>query len=165
MNAAAVYLQDVRVQFEKIETMVESALTQAREEDLTVSLDPESNSLAVIVKHMAGNLRSRFTEFLTTDGEKPDRDRDSEFEAGDLSRAALMDRWEEGWRCLFAALGALTPDDLLREVTIRNERMPVIQALNRALSHQAQHAGQVVFLVKHLRSAEWRTLSIPKRRA
>ena len=158
------YLADIRVQFEKVKTLAERALAQVSDAELLATLDPESNSLATIVKHMAGNLRSRFTEFLTTDGEKRDRNRDGEFESPDASRAALVQRWEAGWEILFATLCTLTADDLLREVTIRGERMPVIQALNRALSHQAQHAGQIVFLAKHLRSSDWTTLSIPRRR-
>lgn len=158
------YLRDLHTQFEKVKQLAEAALAQVSDDQLLATLDPESNSLATIVKHMAGNLRSRFTEFLTTDGEKPDRDRDTEFDTPDATRAALMQRWESGWSRLFATLDSLTPDDLLREVSIRGERMPAVQALNRALSHQAQHAGQIVFLAKHLRSAQWKTLSIPRRR-
>lgn len=165
MDAGAAHLQDLRVQFAKVKKLSEDALAQATDGDLFVTLDPESNSLAVIVRHMAGNLRSRFTEFLTSDGEKPDRNRDAEFEIeGRPSRQAIMEHWENGWRCLFSTLDSLAPDDLLTQVAIRGEAMPALQALNRALSHQAYHAGQVVFLVKHLRSAEWKTLSLPRRR-
>src|SRR4051812_35109151 len=117
------WLTDVRVQFEKAKQLAEAALAQATDDQLNVALDPESNSLAVIVKHMAGNLRSRFTDFLTTDGEKPDRDRDGEFEIdGPVTRQAMMEAWERGWRVLFSALNALTPADLDRIVTIRGER-------------------------------------------
>ncbi len=165
MTSGNAYLKDLRVQFAKLKKLSEDALAQVPDEQLSVTLDAESNSLAVIVKHMAGNLRSRFTDFLTTDGEKPDRNRDGEFEIdGTPSRQSLMQLWESGWRTLFATLDSLTPDDLLRDVAIRNETMPAVTALNRALSHQASHAGQIVFLAKHLRSAEWRTLSLPRRR-
>lgn len=165
MDIGAAYLKDIRVQFEKLKKLAEDALAQVTDDQLFVALDPESNSLAVIVRHMAGNLRSRFTDFLTTDGEKPDRNRDAEFDfVGTPSRQAVMDHWESGWRILFATLDSLTPDDLLRDVVIRGETMPALTALNRALSHQAQHAGQIVFLAKHLRSADWRTLSLPRRR-
>lgn len=159
------YLTDLRDQFAKVKKLSEDALSQVPDEDLQATLDPESNSLAVIVQHMAGNLRSRFTDFLTSDGEKPDRNRDAEFEMGDrVDRAALMGHWERGWSVLFAALDALTPADLLKDVHIRGHRHSAIQALQRALGHQSQHAGQIVFLAKHLRSGEWKTLSMPRRR-
>ncbi len=159
------YLADLRDQFAKVKKLSEDALAQASDDDLLVTLDPESNSLAIIVQHMAGNLRSRFTDFLTTDGEKPDRNRDGEFGIGNgVDRAALMAHWERGWSVLFAALGALTPGDLLKDVYIRGQRHSVIQALHRAFGHQSQHAGQIVFLAKHLRSGEWKTLSMPRRR-
>jgi hypothetical protein len=159
------WLEDVRVQFEKIKKLAEGALEQARDQDLAVQLDGESNSLAVIVKHMAGNLRSRFTDFLTTDGEKPDRNRDGEFEIdAPVTRESLMADWERGWQVLFAALSALGPDDLSRTVTVRGEPHSIVQAMNRQLTHHAYHAGQIVFLAKHLRSSEWKTLSLPRRR-
>jgi hypothetical protein len=159
------WLADVRVQFEKMKRLAEGGLAQAGDDELDVALDAESNSLALIVKHMAGNLRSRFTDFLTTDGEKPDRDRDSEFEsAGPVARQAMMENWERGWQILFDALDALTPADLEREVMIRGERHTVLQALNRQLTHHSYHVGQIVFLAKHLRSSEWKTLSMPRRR-
>ncbi len=159
------YLADLRDQFAKVKKLSEGALAQVSNEELLVTLDPESNSLAIIVQHMAGNLRSRFADFLTTDGEKPDRNRDAEFEIGSrLDRAALMAHWERGWSVLFAALDALTPADLLKDVYIRGQRHSVVQALQRALGHQSQHAGQIVFLAKHLRSAEWKTLSMPRRK-
>jgi len=165
MDAADEYLSDIRDQFAKVKQLAEGALTQVPDEDLLVTLDPESNSLAILVQHMAGNLRSRFTDFLTTDGEKPDRNRDGEFDIGvRADRAALMAQWDRGWSVLFATLDALTPADLLRDVYIRGHRHSVIQALQRALGHQSQHAGQIVFLAKHLRSADWKTLSMPRRR-
>ena len=159
------WLRDVRVQFEKMKRLAEGGLAQATDDQLNVALDPESNSLAVIVKHMAGNLRSRFTDFLTTDGEKPNRDRDGEFEiAGPVARQAMLEDWEQSWRVLFDALEKLTPADLDREVTIRGERHTIIQALNRQLTHHAYHVGQIVFLAKHLQSDAWKTLSMPRRR-
>lgn len=162
---AAAYLADLRIQFEKLKVQAEKALAQVTDDQLGVTLDAESNSLAILVRHMAGNLRSRFTDFLTTDGEKPDRNRDGEFESGRrLTRAGLMADWEAAWAALFATLDGLTPDDLLRDVSIRGERMSALQALNRALVHHASHVGQIVFLAKHLAGAGWTTLSIPRRR-
>jgi uncharacterized protein DUF1572 len=159
------WLVDVRVQFEKMKRLAEGALAQAGDDQLNVALDAESNSLAVIAKHMAGNLRSRFTDFLTTDGEKPDRNRDGEFEiAGPVARQMVMEDWERGWQVLFGALDGLTPADLRREVVIRGERHTVVQALNRQLTHHSYHVGQIVFLAKHLRSDRWKTLSLPRRR-
>src|SRR4051794_31650407 len=159
------WLTDVRRQFEKMKQLTESALAQVTDDQLNVALDPESNSLAVIVKHMAGNLRSRFTDFLTTDGEKPDRDRDGEFEIdGPVARPAMLEGWERSWQVLFDSLDALTPADLDREVTIRGERHTIIQALHRQMTHHAYHAGQIVFLAKHLQSESWKTLSMPRRR-
>ena len=165
MSAAAAYLEDVRVQFGKMKKLAEEALSQVSDEELVRSIDEESNSLAIITKHMAGNLRSRFTDFLTSDGEKPNRNRDGEFEIdGSPSRAAVMADWESGWSCLFAALESLTEDDVLLEVTIRGEAHTVIQALDRQMTHHAYHVGQIVFLCKHLRSNAWRNLSMPRRR-
>ena len=160
------YLDDLRSQFHKVKQHAEDAIAQISDDELFATLDTESNSLAVLMKHMAGNLRSRFTGFLTTNGEKPDRNRDGEFEIQQRpSRQAILEHWETGWRCLFNTLDTLSPADLSREVEIRSERLSVIQALNRALVHQAEHAGQIVFLAKHQRSSEWKTLSIPRRRA
>jgi len=165
MTAADAYLTDVKDQFEKMKKLAEGALAQVTDDQLLATLDPESNSLAIIMRHMAGNLRSRFRDFLTTDGEKPDRNRDGEFEVdGPLTREQVMRDWENGWHVLFATLGTLTPDDLLRDVYIRGERHSVIQALDRQMTHHAYHVGQIVFLAKHLRSTEWRTLSLPRRR-
>ena len=159
------YLTDVRVQFEKMKKLAEDAIAQLDDHELGATLDGESNSVAVIMKHMAGNLRSRFRDFLTTDGEKPDRNRDGEFETDEPpTRAAALADWQRGWTTLFETLSALTPPDLLKDVFIRGERHSVLQALNRQLTHHSYHVGQIVFLAKHFRSAEWRTLSIPRRR-
>jgi hypothetical protein len=165
MSIEAAYIADVRAQFAKLKELAEKALTQVRDDELDARLDAESNSIAVIMKHMAGNLRSRFTDFLTTDGEKPDRNRDGEFEIPDEpDREAVTAHWEQGWSTLFAALDGLAPGDLLRDVYIRGERHSVLQALNRQITHHAYHVGQIVFLAKHLRSEDWKTLSIPRRR-
>ena len=130
------------------------ALRQLKDEELFVTLDPESNSVAIIVKHLAGNMRSRFTDFLTSDGEKPDRHRDQEFElSSETTRAEVMGWWESGWSCVFSAIEALRPEDVQRTVTIRGEPHTVLQAINRQLAHYAYHIGQIVFLAKHFRSA------------
>ena len=165
MSAAAAYLEDVRVQFRKMKKLAEDALAQVSDDELVRTIDEESNSLAIITKHMAGNLRSRFTDFLTSDGEKPNRNRDGEFQvAGAPSRAAIMADWESGWTCLVAALDGRTEDDVLLEVTIRGEPHTVIEALDRQMTHHSYHVGQIVFLCKHLRSTGWKNLSMPRRR-
>src|SRR5271168_4382103 len=150
-------------QFRGHKRMGEAALAQLEEKDFFMALDPESNSIATLVRHVAGNARSRFTDFLTSDGEKPDRFRDREFEvSASTTRAEVFEWWEQGWVHVFSALDTLTPEDMQRTVTIRQEPHTVMQALNRALAHYAQHIGQIVFLAKHLRSAQWQTLSIPR---
>jgi hypothetical protein len=165
MAVPTAYLADVRLQFEKMKKLAEDALAQVKDEELTRSLDPESNSLAIIMKHIAGNLRSRFTDFLTTDGEKPHRNRDGEFIVSDsLARADVLADWESGWSRLFATLDTLTPNDLERDIYVRGERASVIQALDRQMTHHAYHVGQIVFLAKHFRSETWKTLSIPRKR-
>ena len=159
------YLPIAIAEFRRLKKLSEDAIAQVRDEELTVLLDAESNSIATVMKHMAGNLRSRFTDFLTTDGEKPDRNRDAEFEMdGAIDRSAVLAHWERGWQTLFDSLEALEPSDLLRDVYIRGERHSVLQALNRALTHQAYHVGQIVFLAKHFRSEQWKTLSLPRAR-
>jgi hypothetical protein len=159
MSFEAHYLADIRDQFAKVKEHAESALAQVSDEDLPRTLGPESNSLVILVQHMAGNLQSRFTDFLTTDGEKPGRNRDGEFEmTGRVDRAGLMAHWERGWSALFAAIDNLTPADLTKDVYIRGQKHTVVQALHRAFGHQSQHAGQIVFLAKHLKSTDWRTL-------
>jgi hypothetical protein len=162
-EVGAAYLDEVRRQFRGYKRMGEGAIAQVKDDELFVALDPESNSIAVIVKHLAGNMRSRFTDFLTTDGEKPDRHRDQEFEMNSgTTRADVMRWWEEGWGRVFSAIEALKPDDLLRTVTIRDEPHTVMQAVGRQLAHYAYHIGQIVFLAKHFRSQEWKSLSIPR---
>jgi len=163
IDIASHYLEEARRQFRGHKRMAESAMTQLRDEDFFVTLDPEANSVAILVKHLAGNMHSRFTDFLTSDGEKPDRFRDREFELNPAtSRADVMKWWEEGWSCVFAAIEALRPEDVMRTVTVRGEPHTVMQAVNRQIAHYAQHTGQIVFLSKHLRSGDWKTLSIPR---
>lgn len=157
------YLEEARRQLRGHKRMGEGAMTQLREQDFFVKLDPESNSVAILVRHLAGNMRSRFTDFLTSDGEKPDRFRDREFELTPATtRDEVMKWWEDGWACVFAAIDALGPEDVLRTVSIRGEPHTVLQAINRQIAHYAQHIGQIVFVAKHLRSTEWKTLSIPR---
>lgn len=157
------YLEEVQRQFRGHKRMGEAAMAQLRDEDFFVTLDPESNSVAILVKHLAGNMRSRFTDFLTSDGEKPDRFRDREFElTPSTTRADVMKWWEDGWSVVFAAIDPLKPEDIMRTVTIRGEPHTVLQAINRQIAHYAQHTGQIVFLAKHLRSSDWKTLSIPR---
>jgi len=159
------YLSDSLGVFRMFKAMGERAMVQVTDEQLQLALDPESNSIAVIVKHMAGNMRSRWTDFLITDGEKPDRNRDTEFEAPPSTRAEVMEMWETGWRCLFAALEPLTDADLERTVFIRTEPHSVMQAINRQVAHYACHVGQIVFLAKHLSSEHWTSLTIPRRKS
>src|ERR1700677_4302651 len=162
-DLASHYLEEMKRQFRGHKRMGESAMAQLEDKDFCVTLDPESNSVAALVKHIAGNARSRFTDFLTSDGEKPDRFRDQEFEVQPKTTPAeVLSWWEQAGLRVFWVLDSLQPGDVLRRVTIRNEPHTVMQALNRALAHYAQHTGQIVFLAKHLRSSQWRTLSIPR---
>jgi len=162
-DATSHYLEEARRQLRGHKRMGEGAMAQLQDEQFFVTLDPESNSVAILVKHLAGNMRSRFTDFLTTDGEKPDRFRDREFElTAATTRADVVRWWDEGWACVFAAIEPLKPADVMRTVTIRGEPHTVLQAINRQIAHYAQHIGQIVFLAKHLRSSEWKTLSIAR---
>jgi len=157
------YLDDALVQLRKLKTMADKALAQVTEAQLFATLDPESNSLALIMKHVAGNMRSRWTDFLTTDGEKPSRRRDSEFIIEDVDTAAhVFALWEAGWTLVLDAVGALAPSDLQKTVRVRGESHTVLEAINRQLSHYAQHVGQIVLLAKHLAGPNWKTLSIPR---
>jgi Protein of unknown function (DUF1572) len=160
---AAHYLDEARRQFRGYKRLGEGALSQLNDEHFFFVPDPESNSIAVIVKHLAGNMRSRFTDFLTTDGEKPDRHRDQEFELSpQITRADVIRWWEEGWACVFSAIDSLAPDDVSKTVYIRGEAHSVVQAMNRQIAHYAYHVGQIVFLAKHLRSSEFKSLSVPR---
>jgi hypothetical protein len=157
------YLDEAKRQFRGHKRLAEGAMAQLKDEEFFIAIDSESNSIAILVKHLAGNMRSRFTDFLTSDGEKPDRNRDQEFEiTSATTRAEVMRWWEEGWGRVFAAIEALTPDDVMRTVTIRGEPHSVLQAINRQIAHYAQHTGQIVFLAKHFRSSAWKTLSVPR---
>ena len=156
------YMDDVRPLFAMYRRLGEGAIAQVADAELTETLDPEMNSIAQIVKHMTGNMRSRWTGFPQADGEKPDRNRDSEFAAPPATRAELMALWEQGWACLFTALDALTDADLAGETRIRNERHSVMQAINRQIAHYSYHVGQIVFLAKHFQSEKWRSLSVPR---
>jgi hypothetical protein len=160
------YLKDAIAVFRKYKQLAEDAMGQVTGvqffEVPGEGPDAQSNSLAVIVKHVAGNLRSRWTDFLTTDGEKPWRDRDGEFAGAPQSREELMAEWQSGWDCLFSALAPLTGADLARTVTIRGEAHSVMQAINRQMAHYSYHVGQIVWLSKHFQSGGWKPLTIPK---
>jgi hypothetical protein len=160
------YLEVIAQELNRMKVRAEKAIAQLREDrHLHVKLDDESNSLAVIVMHLSGNMLSRWTDFLTTDGEKPSRNRDAEFESpGAMTRAELMAAWEDGWACLFGALDALTPADLLATVRIRGEEFSAMEAIIRQFDHYASHIGQMVFLAKHLEWERWQSLSMPRRR-
>ena len=159
------YVTDSLDLFRYYKNLAERAMAQVSDEQLVTILDAEANSIAVIVKHMAGNMRSRWTDFLASDGEKPDRNRDTEFDEPPATREGLLALWEEGWECLFSALGPLSEPDLHRTVTIRGEAHSVMQAINRQVAHCAYHCGQIVFLAKHLQHTEWKSLSIPRRQS
>src|SRR5437588_12776118 len=163
-SLATRYLEEARRQFRGHKRLGEGAIAQLKDEELFVILDPEANSVAIIIKHLAGNLRSRFTDFLTTDGEKPDRNRDGEFEMPErASRDEMLRWWESAWTTAMASIEGLAPADLERTVRIRGEAMLVGEALNRSVTHAAYHVGQIVLLAKHFAGANWRSLSIPKR--
>lgn len=155
------YLEDSLSLFRYYRGLVERALDQLTDEQLFAVLDEEMNSIAIIVKHMTGNMRSRWTGFPEADGEKPGRDRDAEFIHPAKTREELMSAWEEGWGCVFAALEPLSDADMNRITTIRGERHSVMQCINRQIAHYAYHCGQIVFLARHLRSNDWKSLTIP----
>lgn len=159
------YVQDSLAIFRQYKKMADGPIAQVTDEQLYATLDPEMNSIAIIMKHMAGNMRSRWTDFLTTDGEKPDRNRDSEFEQAPDTRAALMAKWDDGWQRLLGTLESLSDEDLAQTVTIRGEKHSVMQAMNRQVAHYSYHCGQIVFLAKHLQSANWKGLSVPRRKS
>lgn len=162
-DLAVHYLDEAHRQMRGQKRLAEGAMAQLKDHELFFTPDPESNSIAVIVKHMTGNMRSRFTAFLTTDGEKPDRFRDQEFELHSaIGRADLSAWWDEGWARVFAAIDALKPEDVMRTVTVRGESQTVLQAINRQIAHYAYHTGQIVFLAKHIRGGKWKSLSIPR---
>lgn len=159
------YHADAIKSFRNYKKLAERAIEQVSDEQFSALIDAEANSIAVVVKHIAGNLHSRWRDFLTSDGEKEDRDRDTEFELIDDSREKLMEFWETGWETLFANVEPLTVEDFSQMVTIRGEPHSVVEAINRQLTHYSYHVGQVVLLAKHFRSAEWKTLSVPKNKS
>ena len=157
------YLDDTVLQLNKLKGQAEKAAAQIDDEQFFATLDPESNSIAIIMKHMAGNMRSRWTDFLTSDGEKPDRNRDDEFVLKDSeSRSHVMALWNDGWTRVIAAVSSLQPDDLGRKVKIRGEEHTVVEAINRQVTHYAAHVGQIVLLAKNHAGARWQTLSLPR---
>lgn len=162
-DIATIHLADIVRTFRNYRTLGERAMAQIPDEDLHRLLDADSNSIALIAKHVGGNLRSRFRDFLTSDGEKADRHRDTEFEVDRVpTRADVMQWWDAGWSIAMETLESLRPEDLERTVTIRNEPFVVVEALNRAAAHVAYHVGQIVFLAKHFAGPQWTSLSIPK---
>ena len=156
------YVEDVVSLFRMYQRLSEKAMAQTTDEQLLIQIDPEANSIALIVKHIAGNLRSRWTDFLTSDGEKPNRDRDGEFLDPPATREELMKMWNEGWACVYSACQNLTDADLTRTVTIRGEAHAVVQALNRSVTHCAYHCGQIVMLAKHFQGEQWKSISVPR---
>jgi hypothetical protein len=164
-QASTSYLQDSIGLFRYYKKLGDRAMAQCPDEALFITLDAESNSIAIIVKHMSGNMRSRWRDFLTSDGEKPDRNRDTEFETAPDTRVQLLEMWERGWKYVFDALEPLTEADLTRTVTIRSEPHSVMQAINRQIAHYAHHVGQILFLAKHLtftKTGQWESLSVPR---
>ncbi|HET8549448.1 MAG TPA: DUF1572 domain-containing protein [Bryobacteraceae bacterium] len=159
------YLEDALELLRYYKRLAERAMEQLTDEQLFIALDDESNSIAIIVKHMAGNMRSRWTDFLTTDGEKPGRNRDTEFVDPPATREALLRLWEDGWTIVFRALEPLSDADLNRTVTIRGEAHSVMQAISRQVAHYAHHVGQIVLLAKHFAHDHWKSLSIPRNRS
>ncbi len=161
--AGASYLVDIVRTYRHFKALGDGALSQMSDAHLHALIDPDANSVAIIVKHLAGNLRSRFTDFLTSDGEKPDRDRDAEFESPEpVSRGDMLRGWESAWAIALGSIESLTAADLEKTVTIRGEPFLVVEALNRLAAHAAYHVGQMVLLAKHFAGPSWKSLSIPK---
>jgi len=156
------YIQDSLTIFRYYKKLAERAMAQVTDDQLFATLDAESNSIAIMVKHMAGNMRSRWTDFLASDGEKPSRDRDAEFSDPPTTRATLLELWEDGWGRVLGTLEALSDADLARAITIRGEAHSVMQAINRQVAHYSYHCGQIVFLAKHFCAERWQVLSIPR---
>jgi len=165
LNFTTSWLEDSLSLFRYYKNLAERAMAQITADQLLAVLDSEGNSIAIIVKHMTGNMQSRWPDFLTSDGEKPGRDRDAEFEEPPRTREALLAAWEAGWQCLFTALEPLSEVDLQRTVTIRGEPHSVMQTINRQLAHYAYHCGQIVFLAKHFQNSQWKSLTIPRRKS
>jgi Protein of unknown function (DUF1572) len=160
------FLEDSLKSFRDYKKLAEGAIEQVGDADLFRTIDEESNSIAVNMKHMAGNMFSRWTDFMTTDGEKPNRERDMEFVMlPETTRADMLAYWERGWQCVFAAIEPLTADDLMRILKIRGQDHTVVQAINRQIAHYAYHVGQIVYLAKHFKASNWQTLSVPKNKS
>ena len=160
------YLEDALNTFHDYKKLGERAFAQLNDEDFFRTIDAESNSIAVIMKHLAGNMLSRWTDFLTSDGEKPERNRDMEFVMlPETTKDEMIAYWEKGWKCTFDAIEPLTADDLLRTVRIRGQDHTVIQAITRQVAHYANHVGQIVYLSKHLKAGDWQSLSVPKNKS
>ncbi len=165
-SVAEQYLTDALQTFRDYKKLAERAFAQLSDEDFFKTIDPESNSIAVNMKHLAGNMLSRWTDFLTTDGEKPERNRDLEFVMlPKTTKDDMIAYWEQGWKSVFDAIEPLQPEDLMRTITIRGQDHTVIQAINRQLAHYAYHVGQIVYLAKHFKSSEWQSLSVPRNRS
>lgn len=159
------YVQDSLAVFHAYKSQAEKSMAQISDDEFFRQIDPESNSVAIIVKHMAGNMKSRWTDFLNSDGEKATRDRDGEFIEAGVSRADYMKQWDEGWQFVFHALEPLSNADLATKVEIRGEPHSVMQAINRQIAHYAYHVGQIVFLAKHFKASEWKSLTVPKNKS
>jgi len=160
------YLDDALRRFRDYKKLAERAFAQISDEEFFRTLDEESNSIAINMKHIAGNMISRWTDFLATDGEKPERNRDLEFVMlPETSKNDMLAYWERGWQCVFEAVEPLKPEDLMRTIRVRGQDHTVVQAINRQLAHYAYHVGQIVFLAKHFKSGEWQSLSVPKNRS
>lgn len=155
------YLGSAKRQFTMYKSLGEKAMAQMDDATLAWQANENSNSVTAIIKHLWGNMRSRWTDFLTTDGEKPWRERDTEFEQENMGREALLKKWEEGWQCLFDALNSITDNDLDKIIFIRNEPHTLLEAINRQIAHYAYHVGQVVYIAKLNIKADWKSLSIP----
>jgi uncharacterized damage-inducible protein DinB len=162
---STLYVEDSLSLFHYYKKLAEGAIAQVSDEQLFATLDDEMNSIAIIVKHMAGNMRSRWTDFLTSNGEKPDRHRDSEFVAPPATREDLLRLWNEAWEIVFQALQPLSDSDLQRQVSIRGESHSVMQAINRQIAHYSYHVGQIVFLAKHFRGSDWKSLTVPRNKS
>jgi len=159
------YLDSAKRQFMMYKQLGEKAMAQLDEQELNWHANEDSNSIATIVKHMWGNMLSRWTDFLTTDGEKPWRQRDAEFDGAAINREALMKKWEEGWQCLFDALSSITDNDLEKIIYIRNEGHTILEAVNRQIAHYSYHVGQIVYISKLRSKEEWKSLSIPRNKS
>ncbi|HZI61540.1 MAG TPA: DUF1572 family protein [Pyrinomonadaceae bacterium] len=160
------YFEDAVASLKNYKKLADKAVAQLKDDEFFVTLDEEANSVAVIMKHMAGNMFSRWTDFLTSDGEKPDRNRDMEFVIGaNTTKDEVLDYWERGWACVFAAIEPLKLEDFERIVSIRGEPHTIVMAINRQLMHYSYHIGQIVFLAKHFRSTQWNSLSIPRNKS